>query len=238
MKDAEIYNKFDKIGCLTFATVDRGIPQTRIAHLFAHDHEGLYFRTMKTKAFYEELKTNEHVSICGMFPNTSVSHNKEGMPGFEPGYTISATGDVKEIAFEILKEKAAEDERFIIGVKDIERYPAMTTFCLHRAWGEVFDFDFEMEHRPHKLLRTRFSFGGGRIPFKGVRITDDCIGCGECMENCSFKAVYQQDDAYCIDQTRCDVCGDCYMNCPATAIEIVIENPGTMAAAPGFNPGT
>ncbi len=55
MDIAAIYEKFDQIGCLTFATVDKGTPQTRIAHLFAHDHEGLYFRTMVTKAFYEQL---------------------------------------------------------------------------------------------------------------------------------------------------------------------------------------
>ena len=46
MDIADIYDKFDQIGCLTFATIDKGIPQTRIAHLFAHDHEGLYYRRM------------------------------------------------------------------------------------------------------------------------------------------------------------------------------------------------
>ena len=78
---ADIYEKFDQIGCLTFATIDKGIPQTRIAHLFAYDDEGLYFRTMITKPFYNQLKKTEKVSICGMFPKTSVSHNERGMPG-------------------------------------------------------------------------------------------------------------------------------------------------------------
>lgn len=48
MEIAEIYARFDQIGCLTFATIDKGYLQTRIAHLFAHDHDGLYFRTMIT----------------------------------------------------------------------------------------------------------------------------------------------------------------------------------------------
>ena len=103
MDIAEIYDKFDQIGCLTFATIDKDTPQTRIAHLFAHDHEGLYFRTMITKPFYEQLKKTEKVSICGMFPNTSVSHDEQGMPYFAPGYTIRATGDIKELSFETLK---------------------------------------------------------------------------------------------------------------------------------------
>ena len=93
MDIADIYEKFNQIGCLTFATIDKDTPQTRIAHLFALDHEGLYFRTMVTKAFYAQLKKTEKVSICGMFPKTSVIHNEQGMPYFEPGYTIRATGD-------------------------------------------------------------------------------------------------------------------------------------------------
>ena len=74
MDITDIYEKFDQIGCLTFATIEKDTSQTRIAHLFAHDHEGLYFRTMITKPFYEQLKKTEKVSICGMFPKTSVSH--------------------------------------------------------------------------------------------------------------------------------------------------------------------
>jgi ferredoxin len=222
----DIYKKFDQIGCLTFATIDKDTPQTRIAHLFAYDHEGLYFRTMITKAFYDQLKKTEKVSICGMFPKTSVSHDEQGMPYFEPGYTIRATGDTKEISLETLKEKAAANEMFMLGVKDIERYPAMTTFCLYRAWGEVFDFDFEMENRDHKLIRTSFSFGDKPVPFRGVRITEDCIACGECQGKCSFKAISQHNDQFIIDNTRCDVCGDCYTICPNDAVEIIIEDPG------------
>ena len=220
----DIYKKFDQIGCLSFATIDNGTPQTRIAHLFAYDSEGLYFRTMITKPFYQQLMETGKVSVCGMFPKTSVSHNELGMPYFVPGYTIRATGDVKEISFETLKSKAAINEMFMLGVKDIEKYPAMTTFCLYSAWGEVYDFDFEMEQRSHKLLRTGFCFGGRRIPNRGVRISEKCISCGVCAERCSFKAIYHHNEHYAIDHARCDVCGDCYTICPAGAIEIVLED--------------
>jgi len=225
MDIADIYEKIDRIGCLTFATIDHDYPQTRIAHLFAYDHEGLYFRTMITKAFHDQLKKTEKVAICGMFPKTSVSHDEQRMPYFEPGYTIRATGDVKEIPLKTLKEKAAVSEMFMLGARDFERYPAMTTFCLYSAWGEVYDFDFEMEHRTHKLLRTGFSFGNKLIPFRGVRITEECIACGECRERCSFKAIYQLDEQFIIDHTKCDVCGDCYTICPTSAVEIVIDDP-------------
>lgn len=226
MKIAEIYRKFDRIGSLVFATVDQGTPQTRVAHLFAWDEGGLYFRTMVTKAFYKQLKETGRVSICGLYPTTQVRHNEEGMPYFKPGYTIRATGLVKEIRFEELQAMAEENEMFTLGVKDIEKYPAMTTFCLHRAWGEVFDFDFEMEHRAHKLERSRFCFGGGRVPFQGMRITPDCIGCGACLDKCSFKAISEASGQFVIDPARCDVCGDCYMACPEGAVDIVIQGSG------------
>jgi ferredoxin len=74
-------------------------------------------------------------------------------------------------------------------------------------------------------LRTGFSFGDKHIPFRGVRITEECIACGECQEGCSFKAIYQQDEKYIIGHTKCDVCGDCYTICPTSAVEIVIEDP-------------
>lgn len=226
MEIVDIYEKFDQIGCLTFATIDRGYPMTRIAHLFAYDHEGLYFRTMNTKPFYEQLVTTGKVSICGMYPSTTVDHDEEGMPYIEPGYAIRATGKIKEITFETLKEKAVANEMFMLGVKDIEKYPAMTTFCMTSAWGEVFDFDFRMEHRSHKLLRTDFSFGGMPVPARGVRIDlDECTACGECLESCSFKAIYQKGEQFIIDPVRCDVCGDCSTVCPVDAVKLVYEDP-------------
>ena len=166
MDIAGIYEKFHRIGSLTFATIDKDTPPTRIAHLFAFDHEGLYFQTMITKPFYVQLKKTETVSICGMFPKTSVSHDGRGMSCFEPGYTIRATGDRKESSLETLKEKAAVNEMFM-PAKEIEQYPAMSTFCFYSAWGEGFDFDFEMEHRSHKILRTGFCFGGKQRPVQG-----------------------------------------------------------------------
>ena len=144
-----VYEKFDRIGCLTFATIEKDTPQTRIAHLFAYDDDGLYFRTMTVKPFYRQLKKTGKVSVCGMYPETRVRYDSDGMPIVTPGYMIRATGEVIEISFAVLKEKAAANETFVLGVKDIERYPTMTTFCLYRASGEVYDFDYEMEHRSH-----------------------------------------------------------------------------------------
>lgn len=43
----DVYEKFDEIGCCSFATLDgNGGVDSRIAHFFAYDDEGLYLRTM------------------------------------------------------------------------------------------------------------------------------------------------------------------------------------------------
>ena len=44
----EIFERFDKIGCCTFATIDGQYPETRIAHFLVYDEVGIFFMTMNT----------------------------------------------------------------------------------------------------------------------------------------------------------------------------------------------
>ena len=91
----------------------------------------------------------------------------------------------------------------------------------YRFKGEIYDYDYEMTARDHKLERIFFDFGGFERPFKGLRIGPDCIGCGTCMANCTFKAIsFGEDGVYRIDPGRCDACGTCRHNCPAGAVEV------------------
>ncbi|OON98065.1 MAG: hypothetical protein ATN36_01720 [Epulopiscium sp. Nele67-Bin005] len=59
MNIQQIYEAFDKIGCLTFATINDDYPETRIAHLRVYDEDGIYFMTMNTKPFYKQLTTTQ-----------------------------------------------------------------------------------------------------------------------------------------------------------------------------------
>lgn len=65
--------------------------ESRIAHFFAYDDDGLYFRTMNTKPFYKQLREGKTVSVCGMYPTTQVTHDENNLPFFEPGYTMRIT---------------------------------------------------------------------------------------------------------------------------------------------------
>lgn len=223
MNIKEIYERFNEIGCVVFSTIDGEYPMTRIAHFYACDEEGLYFRTMKIKPFYNQLNKTKKVSVCGMSSNTEVSHDDKGMPTFDAGYTIRVTGDVKEVSFNTLEEKAKKNKDFLVGVKDTIKYPNTASFCLYRGYGEVFDYDFEMISRDNKLIRIPFHFNGIKIPFRGLKINDNCIGCGACFSKCSFKAIEKDGEKFKIDPYKCDLCGDCYSVCNHKAIDTYME---------------
>lgn len=223
MKVNEIYEKFDEIGSLTFATIDNGYPETRIAHFFAYDEQGLYFRTMTTKPFYHQLKESKKVSVCGMNANTEINHDEEGLPVFDGGYTIRITGDCEEVDTEYIKKKSESNKDFLMGYKDILKYPALRAFVLKRGRGEIFDFDFEKENRDHKLERTRFTLNDFTYPNRGLSINSNCVNCNKCFKACSFDAIFKGEEHYEIDQNRCDACGDCTLVCNFNAIDVKIK---------------
>ena len=48
-------------------------------------------------------------------------------------------------------------------------------------------------------------------------ISDDCISCGNCAENCPTEAIYEGDGKYEIDPDKCVDCGTCADSCPVEA---------------------
>ena len=51
------------------------------------------------------------------------------------------------------------------------------------------------------------------------KITDACVSCGTCAENCPVDAISQADSLYVIDADKCVDCGACSANCPVEAIK-------------------
>jgi len=50
-------------------------------------------------------------------------------------------------------------------------------------------------------------------------ITDECVACGTCAEECPEDAISEAGDVYEIDQDKCVECGSCVDVCPTEAIE-------------------
>jgi NAD-dependent dihydropyrimidine dehydrogenase PreA subunit len=55
--------------------------------------------------------------------------------------------------------------------------------------------------------------------------TEDCIGCGVCVDRCQVKAFEIQDDVAVLDRERCIGCGVCIITCPNDALSL--ERKGT-----------
>lgn len=59
----------------------------------------------------------------------------------------------------------------------------------------------------------------------GYKITDECVSCGTCVDECPSNAIVEENSTYVIKQDLCKVakgekCGKCKDICP---VEAVIE---------------
>lgn len=58
---------------------------------------------------------------------------------------------------------------------------------------------------------------GGNI--MAYNITDACVKCGSCADQCPVEAISEGDDKFVIDADVCVSCGACADQCPTEAIE-------------------
>lgn len=50
------------------------------------------------------------------------------------------------------------------------------------------------------------------------RITEECVACGTCAEECPSGAIEEGEDQYVINREICTECGTCMEVCPTEAI--------------------
>jgi uncharacterized pyridoxamine 5'-phosphate oxidase family protein/NAD-dependent dihydropyrimidine dehydrogenase PreA subunit len=218
----DVQEALKKIGSVAMTTSDEETLHSRFISICGSDDLGIYFLTMDVKPFYRQLKKNPNLALCGIYPSgRKTGKNTVGQPTFAPGFTLRISGRAREIPEDEVREKAdAGSKIHKYFLEDAARYPAIRFFCIYRGKGEIYDFDFEMENRDHKLLRSRFAFGGEIFNAAGAHIDPAaCIACGECYEACTFKAVIP-GEPYRVDGSRCDECGSCSRGCPQDAIDL------------------
>ncbi len=51
------------------------------------------------------------------------------------------------------------------------------------------------------------------------KITEACLSCGACVDECPVSAIKEGDSKYDIDAELCISCGACADTCPTEAIE-------------------
>ena len=49
------------------------------------------------------------------------------------------------------------------------------------------------------------------------RITEECVSCGVCLDECPVDAISEGEDTYVIDTELCTECGSCAEVCPVDA---------------------
>jgi len=194
--------KLQYVGVLAFATVDEyGNPQIRNISAIHYEPDAMYFFTARGKNFCKELLADGRVQILGY------TKYKE---------MIRLSAKAEPVAKEDQEhwiDTIFDEQPYLINV-----YPEDT----RKLAGIVFQItDAEIEYfhlGVNPIFRESYTIGKGHISSKGYRITDTCIGCGNCVKNCPQRCI-EKGNPYKIKQEHCLHCGNCYKVCPAGAVE-------------------
>ena len=158
---AEVYELFDKVGCCSFATLDgKGGVDSRIAHFFAHDENGLYLRTMTGKPFYRQMIEGGKLSVCGEVTAAPCEWDEDNMPHFQPGYMVRVSGDVRELS-------AEETDQLI------KTNPGAAPRSLHQVFASPMIVRNAVYAKRH--VRIKPSYQEARIAFWANAVTSAAI---------------------------------------------------------------
>lgn len=87
-------------------------------------------------------------------------------------------------------------------------------FCCHCCCMMTF-----FRHAPGKQLDHVMT------PVEGlmIEVTDDCVGCGTCIQTCGFEAI-TIENGKAVHSDICRKCGRCERTCPNNAVKIKLDN--------------
>ncbi|MBE0428822.1 MAG: 4Fe-4S binding protein [Thermoleophilia bacterium] len=55
------------------------------------------------------------------------------------------------------------------------------------------------------------------------QISEECLACGVCMDECPVEAISEGDDIFVIAATECTDCGSCSEVCPNDSISKAVK---------------
>ena len=125
---------------------------------------------------------------------------------------VSVRGKVKEIGSGHLPKLFAKNPYMNEIYPTEQSRQALTVFKLCEGSGEWFD----LSKKP--IERALFSFGNAQKQQEGYLITNNCIGCGSCVDVCPQSCIKANNIPFEIEQEHCLHCGNCYSVCPAGAV--------------------
>lgn len=201
--DAETcLQKLKYVGVLAFATADEeGNPQIRNISAIHYEPDAMYFFTARGKNFCRELLADGRVQILGYTKYKEMirlSAKAEPVAAEKQQYWMDTIFGEQPY----LTNVYPEDTRKLAGI----------VFQITDAAIEYFHLGV------NPIFRENYTIGRGNISFKGYRITDACIGCGNCVKSCPQRCI-GEGRPYKIEQTHCLHCGNCQEVCPVKAVE-------------------
>ena len=192
----------EQIHSTVVATVDEdGLPVTCVIDMMYADETGLYFLTAKGKGFYKRLKDKGFIALSGKNGEDTMSC-----------VAVSFRGKVKEIGSDMLDFLFEKNPYMFEIYPNEDSRKALTVFQLYEGSGEWFD----LSKKP--IERDSFSFGGAKSKTSGYFVTDNCIGCGACLNDCPQSCIDLTDSRAVIRQQNCLHCGNCAAICPVGAV--------------------
>ncbi len=193
--------KLEFVGVLNFATVDRyGKPQIRNISAIHYEPDSMYFFTARGKNFCEELLADGNVQILGY------TRYKE---------MIRLSAKAQKVPEE--EQAAWIDIIFAEQPYLANLYPGRTreigmVFCIKN--GEIEYFNLGV----NPIFRRTYVLGSGQLQEKGYYITEACIRCGACLNNCPQRCI-RPGTPYEILAEHCLHCGNCFEKCPVHAVK-------------------
>lgn len=168
------------------------------------DDSSLYFLTAKGKNLYDRLSDRRFLAFTAMKGEDTMSR-----------VAVSVRGKVRELGYEKIPELFEKNQYMYQIYPTAESRKALTVFQIYEGTGEWFD----LSKKP--IERANFSFGIKTDEMKGYFITDDCIGCGRCVEVCPQDCINQENIPYVIENKHCLHCGNCLTVCSVGAVDRV-----------------
>lgn len=184
------------------ATVDDdGLPVTAAIDMMDSDDSSLYFLTAKGKGFYDRLKKREYLALTAMKGDDTMS-----------SIAVSIRGKVRELGYDKITELFEKNPYMHKIYPTEESMKALTVFQIYEGTGEWFD----LSKKP--IERDSFTFGGVEKKEEGYFITENCIGCGNCVSVCPQNCIITDNIPFVIAQEHCLHCGNCMTACPVGAV--------------------
>ena len=202
--EAEKYLQFlyENIHTVIMATVDdNNLPVTCVIDIMYADDNSLYFLTAKGKKFYQRLKNKSYLALSG-------KNGEDTMHCI----SVSIRGKVREIGTDMLPVLFEKNPYMFEIYPTDESRKALTVFQVYEGIGEWFD----LSKKP--IERDSFTFGGVENKVSGYFVTNNCIGCENCMSVCPQSCIDLIDNKAVIRQNNCLHCGNCAQICPVGAV--------------------